>query len=57
MYSGHAYPTTHCALYDPFTNSWTLTGSLLQSVRHSATRLLNGHVLAVGGSDAELYTP
>ena len=57
MYSGHAYPTTHCALYDPFTNSWTLTGSLLQSVRHSATRLLNGQVLAVGGSDAELYTP
>ena len=57
IYSGHASPTANCRLYDPATNSWTLTGSLLQSVRHSATRLLNGQVLAVGGSDAELYTP
>jgi hypothetical protein len=56
MYSGHAYPTTHCALYDPSTNTWTLTGSLLQAVAHSTTRLLNGQVLAAGG-DAELYTP
>jgi hypothetical protein len=56
MYSGHAYPSNHCALYDPSTNTWTLTGSLLQTGAHSATRLLNGQVLAAGG-DAELYTP
>ena len=57
MYSGKSYPTTNCRLYDPSTNSWSVTGSLAQSVRHSATRLLNGQVLAVGGTDAELYTP
>ena len=57
MYSGKAYSTTHCALYDPSANSWTLTGSLLQAAHHSATLLLNGQVLAVGGSDTELYTP
>jgi large repetitive protein len=57
VYSGKAYSTTHCALYDPSANSWTLTGSLLQAAHHSATLLLNGQVLAVGGSDAELYTP
>ena len=56
MYSGHAYSTTNCALYDPSTNTWTLTGSLLQAGAHSATRLLNGQVLAAG-VDAELYTP
>jgi hypothetical protein len=57
MYSGKSFPTANCDLYDPSTNRWTATGSLMQSVRHSATRLLNGQVLAVGGSDAELYTP
>jgi Galactose oxidase, central domain len=56
-YSGKSFPTDNCDLYDPSTNRWTATGSLMQSVRHSATRLLNGQVLAVGGSDAELYTP
>lgn len=57
MYSGKSFPTTNCRLYDPSTNSWSVTGSLMQSVRHSATRLLNGQVLAVGGTDAEVYTP
>lgn len=57
MYSGKSFPTTNCRLYDPSTNSWSVTGSLMQSVRHSATPLLNGQVLAVGGTDAELYTP
>jgi len=57
MYSGHAYPTTHCALYDPSIKTWTVTGNLLNPAHHSATRLLNGQVLAVGGGDAELYTP
>jgi hypothetical protein len=57
MYSGKSYPTTNCRLYDPSTNAWSVTGSLIQAVPHSATRLLNGQVLAVGGADAELYTP
>lgn len=57
IYSGKAFPTANCRLYDPATNSWLLTGSLQQSVSHTATRLPNGQVLAVGGSDAELYTP
>ena len=56
-YSGHTSATTRCALYDPSTNSWTSTGSLLQAARRTATRLPNGKVLSVGGSDAELYTP
>ncbi len=51
-------------LYDPSTNYWTLTGSLHQPRRaHTLTQLLNGQVLAAGGSftavlvSAELYTP
>ena len=56
-YSGHTSPTTRCALYDPATNTWTATGSLLQAMRRTATLLPNGKVLSVGGSDAELYTP
>jgi len=56
-YSGRAFPTANSRLYDAATNSWSVTGSLLQPVAHSATRLLNGQVLAVGGSDAEIYTP
>jgi hypothetical protein len=56
-YSGHTSPTVRCALYDPSTNTWTATGSLLQAQRRTATLLPNGKVLSVGGSDAELYTP
>ena len=56
-YSGHTTPTARCALYDPATNTWTVTGSLLQATRRTATLLTNGKVLSVGGSDAELYTP
>ena len=56
-YSGHSSPTTRCGLYDPATNTWTATGSLLQATRRTATLLPNGRVLSVGGSDAELYTP
>ena len=56
-YSGHTSPTARCALYDPSTNAWTSTGLLLQAARRTATLLPNGKVLAVGGSDAELYTP
>jgi N-acetylneuraminic acid mutarotase len=56
-YSGHTSPTSRCSLYDPSTNTWTSTGSLLQASRRTATLLPNGKVLSVGGSDAELYTP
>ena len=56
-YSGHTSPTIRCALYDPSTNTWTSTGSLLQATRRTATLLGNGKVLSVGSNDAELYTP
>jgi hypothetical protein len=56
-YSGRTSATTRCALYDPSTNTWTATGSLLQATRRTATMLPDGKVLSVGGSDAELYTP
>jgi hypothetical protein len=57
VYSGKSSPTKHSALYDPATNTWTITGALNQAAGHTATRLQNGQVLAVGGTDAELYTP
>lgn len=53
-------------LYDPVTRSWTPTGSFQISGRsgHTATRLLNGTVLVVGGysdltlsSTSEIYDP
>ncbi len=56
-YSGHTYPTTRCALYDPSTNTWASTGALLQATWRTATLLFNGKVLSVGSRDAELYTP
>lgn len=57
IYSGHASATARCSLYDPSTNTWTSTGSLLHATWRTATLLPNGKVLSVGGSDAELYTP
>lgn len=57
-YSGK--PATFVAraeIYNPSTNSWVGTGSLKQAASHTVTRLQNGQVLAVGGADAEVYTP
>jgi N-acetylneuraminic acid mutarotase len=48
-YSGHTSPTVRCALYDPSTNTWSPTGSLLQASLRTATVLPNGKVLSVGG--------
>ncbi|MGY1794898.1 kelch repeat-containing protein [Geodermatophilus sp. SYSU D00525] len=52
-------------LYDPATGQWSTTGSLATArTKHSAIRLLDGRVLAVGGdagqdgfTSAELYDP
>jgi N-acetylneuraminic acid mutarotase len=38
-YSGHTSPTARCALYDPSTNTWASTGSLLRATRRTATLL------------------
>jgi len=57
IYSGKSFPSAHSSLYDPSTNTWLSTGSLRQAGSHTLTLLSNGQALAVGGSDAELYTP
>ena len=50
-------------LYDPASNTWTLTGNSLVGRRssHSATRLTDGRILLAGGSSsdnlAEIYDP
>ncbi|HEX8441022.1 Kelch repeat-containing protein, partial [Archangium sp.] len=47
-------------LYDPATDTWTATGSMLSPHRyHTATRLPSGKVLVAGGdgNTAELYDP
>lgn len=53
-------------IYDPKTETWTATGAMLQDrVQFTVTLLLDGRVLAVGGSrpphtalaDAEFYDP
>jgi hypothetical protein len=49
--------TPTCMLYDPSTNTWSLTGSLKHAGGGRLTRLSNGQVLSVGFTDAELYTP
>jgi len=56
-YSGQTSATVRCALYDPSTNTWTFTGSLLLAERRTATLLPNGKCCPFGGNDAELYTP
>jgi N-acetylneuraminic acid mutarotase len=57
IYSGKSYASARSSLYDPSTNTWLSTGSLKQGGTHTLTLLSNGQALAVGGNDAELYTP
>ncbi|MGA7626698.1 MAG: kelch repeat-containing protein [Candidatus Acidiferrales bacterium] len=57
VYSGKSTPTTRAALYNPATNTWTITGGLKVASNPAAVRLQNGKVLAVGATDVEIYTP
>jgi N-acetylneuraminic acid mutarotase len=57
IYSGKSSPSARSSLYDPSTNTWLSTGSLIHGGTHTLTLLQNGQALAVGGNDAELYTP
>lgn len=62
-------PTDIAELYDPQTNTWSMTQALVHGprMRHTATLLSNGAVLVAGGSEgvsapytsagAALYTP
>jgi cysteine-rich repeat protein len=62
----HGGPLASAELYDPATNTWSLTGSLNVARReHAMTLLPDGKVLVTGGNDAserplssvELYDP
>ncbi len=71
IYSGKSSPSSNSSLYDPSTNSWTNTGSLMNQRRrsHTLTLLSDGRALAAGGvtinssgvayttATAEIYTP
>jgi len=46
-------PLVSCATYDPATGTWTAVSSMkVARADHTATLLANGHVLAVGGDNA-----
>jgi len=57
VYDGKASATTKAGIYNPSTNTWSITGNLKVAAAHTATLLQSGKVLVVGGTDAELYTP
>jgi N-acetylneuraminic acid mutarotase len=56
---GHSGPSDSAELYDPSTGSWTAAASMIAGGGgHTATLLLDGNVLVIGGSNsAELYDP
>jgi hypothetical protein len=56
---GNVTVTASAELYDPDTGTWTATGSMTtMRENHTATKLLLGRVLVVGGdTSAELYDP
>jgi hypothetical protein len=57
---GDGFTTTFasCEIYDPNTETWTVTGSLnFASWGHTAIPLSNGQVLVVGWRYSELYDP
>ena len=64
--AGNTVALNSAELYDPTTNTWTITSSLA-TVRgdHTSTQLANGQVLLIGGADtslklianSELYIP
>ncbi len=62
--SGCGVSTGASELYDPVANAWSTTGTLTTGRHsHNAVRLIDGRVLAIGGStgaattSCELYTP
>jgi WD40 repeat protein len=62
--TGSSTVTPTSEIYDPTSNSWSTTGSLVTArAHHAAVLLTNGKVLAVGGyaggatSSVELYDP
>ncbi len=60
LIAGGGEGTASAGLYDPSTNSFSLTGSMhIARANHTATLLANGKVLIAGGGaeEAELYDP
>jgi len=54
---GNGYDTKTVEIYDPATNSWSVTGSLADGrTEHVATALADGRVLVTGGENANICT-
>lgn len=65
-YDESAHYLNSSEIYDPLTNTWTMTGNSMSTARrkHTATVLLDGRVLVAGGQNsdgtiktAEIYDP
>ena len=51
------YDTRLAEIYDPSTNTWSLSGSTANGrTEHTATLLANGKVLVAGGENANICT-